>query len=252
MKSPFKINLLLLIIFLFCFAMVLILGDNRVLFIDLNSFAKNSNPFIWENLTLLGDTLSACAIMLLFIRTRPDLIWSGILATLIAMLIVNLIKYYFNIPRPPVIIDRNVINIIGPSLTSHSFPSGHTVTIFTLTALLIFHFKSSISRICLIIMACLVGISRIAVGVHWPEDVLAGAALGILCAMTGVIIVRKLGWNQNKPVQLLIGFLLILANIYLLFFYDCKYKQAVYLQSLLAIAVLVAGINEYYLLIRNR
>ena len=96
MKSPFKINLLLLIIFLFCFAMVLILGDNRVLFIDLNSFAKNSNPFIWENLTLLGDTLSACAIMLLFIRTKPDLIWSVILATLIAMLIVNLIKYTGN------------------------------------------------------------------------------------------------------------------------------------------------------------
>ena len=251
MKSAYKINQILLIIFLLCFVFLLLFGNNKALFIDINSFTAKFSPFIWANLTFLGDTLTACAIMLLFIRKRPDLIWSGILAALLATLIVNIIKIYFNLPRPPVIIDKNLINIIGPALSSHSFPSGHAVTIFTLAGILMFHFRSFLSRLCLVILACLVGISRIAVGVHWPEDVLAGAALGILCAITGVIIVTKLGWNKKKPVQLLIGFLLILANFYLLFFYDCKYKQAIYLQSFLAFAVLVAGIREYYLLLKN-
>jgi membrane-associated phospholipid phosphatase len=117
--------------------------------------------------------------------------------------------------------------------------------------ILMFYFRSFLSRLCLIILACLVGISRIAVGVHWPEDVLAGASLGILCAITGVIIVSKLGWNRNKPVQLIIGFILILSNIYLLIFYDCRYEQAIYLQSVLAFSVLVAGTREYYLLVKN-
>jgi membrane-associated phospholipid phosphatase len=251
MKSPYKINLILLIIFLLSFALVLTLGANRAVFIDINSFATSINPFIWENLTYLGDTLAVCAIMLLFIRKRPDLIWSGIFATIIATLIVNIIKLYFNLPRPPVMIEKNLINIIGPALSSHSFPSGHTVTIFTLTGILMFYFRSFLSRFCLIILACLVGISRIAVGVHWPEDVLAGASLGILCAITGVIIVSKLGWNKNKPVQLIIGFILILSNIYLLIFYDCRYEQAIYLQSVLAFSVLVAGTREYYLLLKN-
>jgi membrane-associated phospholipid phosphatase len=252
MKSPYKINLILLTIFLLCFALVVIVGNNRTLFIAINSFAANSNPFIWANLTFLGDTLAACALMLLFIRKRPDLIWSGILATLIATLIVNIIKYYFNLPRPPVVIDKKLINIIGPALSSHSFLSGHTVTVFTLAGILMFYFRSFLSRLCLVILACLVGISRIAVGVHWPEDVLAGAALGILCAITGVFIVSKLGWTRKKPIQLLIGFLLILTNIYLLFFYDCKYTQAIYLQTALAFTVLIAGSREYYLLLENR
>jgi membrane-associated phospholipid phosphatase len=189
--------------------------------------------------------------MLLFIRKRPDLIWSGIIATLIATLIVNIIKLYFDIPRPPATIDRNLIFVIGPSLYRHSFPSGHTVTIFALAGILMFYFRSFLSRLGMILLAFLVGISRIAVGVHWPADVLAGAALGIVCAMTGVFIVTKLGWNRNKSVQLITGFLLILLDLDLMIFYDSKYEQAIYLQSFIAFTVLVAGIREYYLLLKN-
>jgi membrane-associated phospholipid phosphatase len=239
------------VIFLLGLAFVIITGINKVLFININSFAATVYPFIWANLTFLGDTLTAVVLMLLFVRTRPDLIWSGIVAAIIATLISNVLKLYFNIPRPPAIISKDVINIIGPVLFSHSFPSGHTVTIFTLAGIMIFYFKSIFVRISLILLALLIGISRIAVGVHWPADVLAGAALGIFSAMTGVFIVTKLGWNRNKAVQLAIGFLLILSDFYLLIFYDCKYEQAIYLQSLLAFTVLVAGIREYYLLIKN-
>ena len=251
MKSAYKINLLLVIVFLLCFEFVLLTGMNKALFLGINSLGSNINPFIWANLTFLGDTMTACAIMLLFIRKRPDLIWSGIIATLIATLIVNIIKSYFDIPRPPATIDRNLIFIVGPSLYRHSFPSGHTVTIFALTGILMFYFRSLLSRLGMILLAFLVGISRIAVGVHWPADVLAGAALGIVCATTGVFIVTKLGWNMNKTVQLITGFLLILLDLDLMIFYDSKYEQAIYLQSFIAFTVLVAGIREYYLLLKN-
>jgi membrane-associated phospholipid phosphatase len=252
MKSPYKINLALVIILLICLAFVLLKGINIALFVDINSFASHYSSFIWANLTFLGDTMTACAIMLLFIRKRPDLIWSGIVATLIATIVVNIIKSYFDSPRPPVIIDKNLISIIGPSLYRHSFPSGHTVTIFTLAGILMFYLRSLFSRMCMIILAFLVGVSRIAVGVHWPVDVLAGAALGIICATTGVLLVSKLGWKRNSTIQLVLGFLLILLNIYFLIYYDCQYQQAVYLKTLYTFIILIAGTREYYLLIKNR
>jgi membrane-associated phospholipid phosphatase len=252
MKSPYRFNLIFIAVFLLCLTLVILTGINKTLFIAVNSFGQHFYSFIWENLTFLGDTLAACAIMVLFIRKRPDLIWSGILATLMATIIVNIIKSYFDIPRPPVIIDNDIISVIGPALSRHSFPSGHTVTIFALAGILVFYFRTIFSRISIILLALMVGISRIAVGVHWPEDVLAGAPLGILCATTGVYLVTKLGWNRNKTLQLIVGFLLIISIIYLLIFYDCQYEQAIYLQVIFALTLLGTGIREYYLLVKNR
>jgi membrane-associated phospholipid phosphatase len=252
MKTSCRINISLFIIFLLGLAFVLLTGVNRTLFVDINSSASHLNPFIWANLTLLGDTLIACVIMILFIRKRPDLVWSGILAALLGTIIVIILKSYFDNPRPPATIEKNLIFIIGPSLKRHSFPSGHTVTIFTLAGILMFYFKSVLSKAGLVILALLVGISRIAVGVHWPVDVLAGAALGLVCATFGVLIITKLGWNRNRRAQLITGFLLILSDLYLLVFYNCRYEQAVYLQSLIALIVLIAGIREYYLLLKDK
>jgi undecaprenyl-diphosphatase len=134
-------------------------------------------------------------------------------------------------------------------LIHHSFPSGHTVTIFTLAGILIFSFRSLSARIGLILVATLVGISRIAVGVHWPADVLAGGALGIICATAAVYIVSRLGWKSARKIQITVGTLLILADLYLLFFYDCNYPQAIYLQYAYAFAVMLAGAREYFLII---
>ena len=251
MDSPYKLNLSLCVLFLVSFGFVIFKGINEPLFIDINSMAKQLNPFIWVNMTFLGDALPACVIMILFIRKRPDLVWSGVIATLIATLIVNLFKLYLNFPRPPLILDNSLINIIGPALYSHSFPSGHTVTIFTLTGILIFYLRTFYLKVLMVFFAILIGVSRIAVGVHWPSDVLSGAAIGLFCAVAGVFIVRKLRWNKNKTVQLIIGFLLIMSILYLLLLYDCRYKQAIYLQSFYSLTVLIAGVREYYLLQKN-
>lgn len=252
MNSPYRINLIVFIVFLLGLMIVLLSGINKSLFITINSFAATTNPFIWANLTFLGDTLPASIFMFLFIRKRPDLVWSGIMAAVLALIIVNSVKYFTGILRPPAVIDKETINIIGPAIMRRSFPSGHTVTIFTLTGILIFYFRSLIVRISLIFLALVVGISRIAVGVHWPADVLAGAALGSLFATAGVYFVTKLGWDRFRRIQIIVGFALIVVCFYLLCFYNCKYSQAIYLQFFLASAVLAAGAREYYLLLKNQ
>ena len=61
-----------------------------------------------------------------------------------------------------------------------SFPSGHTATAFTM-AMIIGHFSPLLWPGALA-LATLVGFSRIALGAHFPSDVLAGALLGCLCA----------------------------------------------------------------------
>ncbi|OYZ91036.1 MAG: hypothetical protein B7X99_16340, partial [Rhizobiales bacterium 17-65-6] len=57
-----------------------------------------------------------------------------------------------------------------------SFPSGHTVTVFASATALAFFLPRW--RLPLLLLATLVGLSRIAVGAHYPSDVLAGALLG--------------------------------------------------------------------------
>jgi membrane-associated phospholipid phosphatase len=246
-----RLNLILLLVLLCIFIIVSSAGIDKSIFLGINSFKFQSDSFIWSNLTFLGDTLPVCAIMILFLRKMPDLVWSGIISTIIATLIVNVLKHYLDVPRPLSVIDKDLINIIGPALYAHSFPSGHTVTIFTFAGLLIYRYRSVFFRIAIIILAILVGISRIAVGAHWPTDVISGAAIGILCSMTGVFIVTMPGWKSNRNGQVILGGLLILTNMYLLLIYNCGYGQAIYFQRFFALTVLVAGSREYYLLLRG-
>ena len=232
-------------------AIVVFTGTNQYLFGKINLLSTHIPSYIWENLTFLGDALAACAFLVLFIRKRPDLVWSGLIAGIIGVVIVSLLKAFFSMSRPPLVFGTESINIIGPTLYHHSFPSGHTVTIFIVSGILIFYFRSMIIKSAILLIAFSVGISRIAVGVHWPLDVLAGALIGSLCALTGLIIVKKSGLSFNRPAQITCGIILILLNSFLLIFYDTQYPQASYLKYFLAGVTLIIGIKEFFLLLKK-
>jgi undecaprenyl-diphosphatase len=68
-----------------------------------------------------------------------------------------------------------------------SFPSGHTITAFSV-AVAVGHFYPSLSP-ALLFIAVSVGISRIVLGMHFLSDVLAGAALGALLGQLATAIV---------------------------------------------------------------
>jgi len=59
---------------------------------------------------------------------------------------------------------------------NNSFPSGHTCAAITMAFVLAQTFPHA--ALLLFILAVMVGISRIYLGVHYPTDVLAGAAIG--------------------------------------------------------------------------
>jgi undecaprenyl-diphosphatase len=71
--------------------------------------------------------------------------------------------------------------VIAPEFCPGSldaFPSGHSSRAFALATLLATRMRPRVGATSLV-LAGLVGLSRIYVGAHWPSDVLAGAVLGI-------------------------------------------------------------------------
>lgn len=72
--------------------------------------------------------------------------------------------------------------------SSPSFPSGHTATAFALATSLSLKYPKWYVIAPSALWACSVGVSRMNEGVHYPSDVLAGAAIGVGCSVANIYI----------------------------------------------------------------
>lgn len=73
-----------------------------------------------------------------------------------------------------------------------SFPSGHTISAFALAAILSFNVKNKKFSILFLMLAALVGYSRIYLGQHFLDDVLLGALIGVLTSVLCWLLFQKL------------------------------------------------------------
>lgn len=64
------------------------------------------------------------------------------------------------------------------NVATASFPSGHAATFFALAAIMYAHDQRL--GIAFFVLATLMGIARVAAGVHYPVDIVGGAAIGML------------------------------------------------------------------------
>lgn len=81
------------------------------------------------------------------------------------------------------------VRVVGPKHMNKSFPSGHTNTAFSAAVFLVVLFGRW--YLLALIPAMLVGYSRIYLGVHFPLDVVVGAALGSVQIAIYLLIVLK-------------------------------------------------------------
>lgn len=88
------------------------------------------------------------------------------------------------------------VALLIPVPSGFSFPSGHTVSSFSSAAVL-WRQKSRLF-VPALILACLMGFSRLYLYVHFPSDVLAGVLLGIALGVAGSWAADKIAGRQNK------------------------------------------------------
>ncbi|HEU6443489.1 MAG TPA: phosphatase PAP2 family protein [Gaiellaceae bacterium] len=72
---------------------------------------------------------------------------------------------------------------------SSAMPSGHAATAFAGAVMLAFLVPRAAAY--LLALAAVMGFSRIYVGVHWPSDVVAGAALGTAVAVAAILVGKR-------------------------------------------------------------
>jgi len=90
-----------------------------------------------------------------------------------------LLKNLFNTARPFDLFP-NVVSIFPES--GHAFPSSHAA-FFMALAVAIFFYNKKVG--CLfVVFAILIGLARIAAGVHFPVDILGGFVLGFLVSIS--------------------------------------------------------------------
>ena len=235
-----------LLIFAILICVIHLTGLNAQLFLFLNKAHNLTGDRLWAIVTLFGDGLVATVLLFPFLKKRPDIIWSVLIASLLYMIILHSLKRIMDVSRPAGVLDSDTFHIIGRRLTKHAFPSGHTTTIFTLMGVIAFSIRKNSVYIWGFIFALLVGFSRIAVGAHWPADVLGGAFLGWFCAWLGITIADKSHWGFSRASQIIYGIILLVCTVDLLFLYNTHYVLANPAKWIIGGVCFVWGIIEYY------
>ncbi len=195
-------------------AVLLLSGQNLNLFLWLNHLFSHAPDALWTHLSLLADGQFIVLFMLPFIGRRPQVVWQFILALMLGGIYVPGMKEFFSELRPPAVLEEGVFHLIGPALEYNAFPSGHTTAAFAIAGLVCLYHLDYRLKVTAVVIATFVGFSRIANGVHWPLDVLAGMAGGWLIANGAVWWSMYWQAGVQLKVQRVFAFILVPLSIW--------------------------------------
>ena len=130
------------------------------------------------------------AVIATIIQRRPVIFPLVVSAYFFSSAVSNGLKLAVDRHRP---VDHPLVTVPA----SHSFPSGHAATSFACAATLA-QFVSRRGQIVLYLLAAGISYSRAYVGVHYPLDVLGGAAIGLGVATALRLLLEALRRSQRS------------------------------------------------------
>ena len=191
-------------------------------FYNINSQTKS----LFETLTHFGDSLYFFIPTIIIwatikiiknknkiLLTSSDISLFIFFNILISGITVQIFKHILGRPRPSLFHSNNlsVIDIFNFDSRWHSFPSGHTATIFAFIFCLVFLFPK-IKNI-LITIAIIIASTRVIVGAHYVSDIFGGA----LAAYITSILLRDNFFQKSKLFQIDDGNILPNENVSIIF-----------------------------------
>lgn len=156
----------------------------------------------WSLFSLLGTGWAILALSSPALWLCPRLVLAWLCAAPLAGVLTRVGKTWANSVRPLEVLDPSTIHVIGEPLYVAAMPSGHTLTAFAAASALYFVLPARKRRphLWLFGVALGVGLSRMAVGAHWPADVSIGAALGVFSGLCGAWLCARIP-PQHQQVQ---------------------------------------------------
>lgn len=194
--------------FLLVFATMLLLFAWVVWHSDMNRewllavHASHMGPAeLWIFLTQGGDAGVVLLLLLVLGRSNRQGAALALKGFLIGSVVSPLLKMWWAVPRPLMVIDPALLNPMGnPPGSANAMPSGHALAVSTLVCLIVLMYPSLIRRKALfyplILGGLVVAFSRVLVGAHWPADVLAGMGLGIWIAWLAMQSEKLWPWTS--------------------------------------------------------
>lgn len=158
--------------------------------------------FFWANVTLLGFGWAVLIVVTAFDRGHGRSAMAALLAVLMGGVLIAFFKRAMHHPRPSALLDSTLILVIGePIFSSGSMPSGHAAGAAAMATLLALAWRDrgqlgKTRLLALVLLGLGAAWSRVAVGAHWPADVLVGASLGLAMAWAAHRLVNV--WMPTK------------------------------------------------------
>ncbi|MFE5431042.1 undecaprenyl-diphosphatase [Peribacillus simplex] len=171
---------------------------NSTLFRMINNLGKqytDLNPFFVFIAEYMIYFLVLAVLMFLFSRRNNNriMVICAFITLVISELLAKIAGQFHSNNQP--FAELPNVNRLVEKAVNNSFPSDHTIIFFSF-CITFWLFKRGWG-ILWVILAVLVGISRIWVGVHYPADVLVGAIISIVSATIVYKIVLKLSLTKK-------------------------------------------------------
>jgi undecaprenyl-diphosphatase len=147
-----------------------------------------------HSLIIFGAKYLILAVALLWImawlqanrRHKKQLVWAAVIAVVLAAILDKIASIVYYDPRP---FTTHHIQPLVTHVADNGFPSEHTLFGVTVAAALIFY-RPKLGSAALI-LALIVGISRVAAHVHSPIDIVGAALMGFSAGYIGYRLSAK-------------------------------------------------------------